>query len=135
METAPLAEGDRELIEAATALLRERFDPSRHRCAAAVRTDTGAVYTGINILPALGVAGVHAEPIAIGQAVAAGDPDVAVSVAVVFADDDPTGPVEVVSACGVCRELIRSVAPAAAVIVPTDDGPARAPIAALLPSA
>lgn len=134
METAPLTEGDKILIDEATALLRECFEPSRHRCAAAVRTETGTVYTGINILPDVGVAAVHAEPIAIGQAVAAGDPDVAVSVAVVFADDDPAGPVEVVSACGVCRELIRSIAPAACVIIRTEDGLGRVRIADLLPS-
>lgn len=134
MRTEPLTEADRELIEAATALLRKRFEPDRHRCAAAVRTDGGTVYTGINLLPDVGVAGVHAEPIAIGQAVVAGEPDIATSVAVVFEDDDPDDETKVVSACGVCRELIRSFAPDARVIIQSEDALVRVPIAELLPA-
>ena len=133
MRSESLTDGDRALIEAAEALLWERFVPDRHRCAAAVRAESGTVYTGINLLPELGVAGVHAEPIAVGQAVAEGETAIDTSVAVVYEDDDPSGDTAVVAACGVCRELLYGFAPQARILVSNEDGLRKVPVADLLP--
>lgn len=134
MRTEDLTDEDEELIAAASEVLREHFAPNRHRCAAAIRTTTGAIYTGINLLPDVGIASVHAEQIALGRAVLAGDSKVETSVAVVFQSDDETNPIRVVSACGTCRELLHDFSPEARVIISRDGLRRKVPISDLLPA-
>lgn len=133
METHPLTDEDRELIAAAEATLADCHVAGRHRCAAAMRSTSGEVYTSINLMTG-GVTDVHAEPIALASAVQAGDPEIETSVAVIYEDDDASNPPEVVAACGVCRELLHAFVPDVTVIVPGDAGPVRAPLSELLPA-
>jgi cytidine deaminase len=133
MQTEPLTDADRDLVAASEALLEERHVPGRHRCAAALRSTSGAVYTGINLI-AGGVTDVHAEPIALADAVKAGDADIEISVAVVYEGDDANNPMQVVSACGGCRELLHSYVPNVDVAIPGDDCPMKASLAELLPA-
>jgi cytidine deaminase len=133
MRTEPLTDEDRELIDAAMATLADCHVAGRHRCAAAMRSTTGEVYTSINLM-AGGVTDIHAEPIALASAVQAGDPDIETSVAVIYEDDDSSNPARVVAACGVCRELLHAFVPDVSIIVPGEDGPVRAPLAELLPA-
>lgn len=133
MRTAPLTEADRELIDAATTTLAASHVPGRHRCAAAMRSTSGDIYTSINLMTG-GVTDVHAEPIALASAVQAGDPQIETSVAVIYEDDDAIRPARVVAACGVCRELLHAFVPDVVIIVPGDDGPVRAPLSELLPA-
>lgn len=133
METESLSNADRELIEEAKEVLREFHEPGRHRCSAALRTQSGAVYTGINLITG-GQPDVHSEPIALGRAVMAGDPNIETTVAVVYEDDDARNPMRVVSACGVCRELFNTFAPDVDIVVPGEDGPVKATLSELLPA-
>lgn len=133
MRTEPLTAADRELITEAEELLREHHEPGRHRCSAALRTSSGATYTGINLITG-GRADVHSEPVALGRAVMAGDADIETSVAVIYEDDDASNPMRVVSACGDCRELFYTFAPGVDVVIPGTDGPAKAPLSELLPA-
>lgn len=133
MQTEPITDEDSELIVEAEALLEELHIPGRHRCSAAVRASSGEIYTGINLITG-GQADVHSEPVALGRAVMAGDGDIETSVAVIYGDDDSSNPMEVVSACGVCRELYDTFAPDVDIIVPGDDGPVKAPLSELLPA-
>jgi cytidine deaminase len=133
MRTEPPTDEDEELIAAAKATLADCHVAGRHRCAAAMRSATGEVYTSINLMTG-GVTDVHAEPIALAKAVEAGDPDIETSVAVIYEDDDAGNPAEVVAACGVCRELLHAFVPEVSIIVPGEDGPVRAPLSELLPA-
>jgi len=118
---------DRELIEAARQIIRQRYKPDWHRVGAALRTKSGRVFAAVHIEAYVSRLGVCAEAIAIGMAAAAGDADIERIVAVRH-----TG--NVVSPCGMCRELISDYAPDALVIVPGNHGEEVVPIADLLPN-
>jgi cytidine deaminase len=133
MKAKEITDEDRALIAEAETLLEELHDPGRHRCSAALRASSGDIYTGINLITG-GQADVHSEPVALGQAMMAGDAEIETSVAVIYGDDNSSNPMEVVSACGVCRELYDTFAPDVDIIVPDDDGPVKAPLSELLPA-
>jgi cytidine deaminase len=118
---------DAQLIAAAQAVLRERAKPAMHFIGAALRTRSRRVFSAVNLGTNVGRASVCAEAIALGMAAAAGDTDVECIVAV-----DASG--NVVSPCGICREMLSDYAPQARVIVPGDAGPTPVPIGALLPN-
>ena len=103
-----------QLLEAACNLIRNRFRKGRHEIAAALRADSGNVYTAVHIEATVGRIAVCAEAIALGFAAAEGDANVSEIVAV-----DPNG--TVVAPCGMCRELISDYGPEARVIVPSAD--------------
>lgn len=133
MESRPLTAEDEALIDAAEDVLETHFEPGRHEVSSALRTTSGRVYTAINLVPSVGTAAVHCEPITIGNAVLDGETSFETTVAVTYADpSDPSGPM-VVSACGVCRELLRDFDPTIDVIVPSDPGPVKAAVTELLP--
>jgi cytidine deaminase len=117
-----------ELIEAARAILRLRFMLGCHEVGAALRTKSGRIFSAVHVEAYVGRIAICAEGIAIGMA-AAGDADIECIVAV-----NRHG--NVVSPCGMCRELISDYAPEALVIVPFEgDGqPMAVSVGELLPS-
>jgi cytidine deaminase len=135
METTPLTDDDRELIETVTDTNERAFDPDffdgGHVVAAGVRTRDGAVYTGVSLPTAIGRASLCAEPVAIGNAIADGysHDQIQTSVAVAYplpAHD--TDEQRVIPPCGVCREMLADYNPEMRVIVPVTediDGPSR----------
>ena len=133
MQTSELTAADRELIGEAEAVLEKRHVPVRHRCSAALRMTSGNVYTGINLITG-GQPDVHSEPVALGRAATAGESEVETSVAIVYEEDDASNPMRVISACGVCRELLHTFSPDADIIIPGDDAPVKAPLSELLPA-
>lgn len=133
MRTEPITDDDRSLIAEAEAVLEKFHVSGRHRCSAAVCTTGGNIYTGINLITG-GQSDVHSEPIALGRAVMAGEPDIETSVAIIYENDDASNPMRVVSACGVCREMYHTFAPDVDVIIPGSDEPAKASLSELLPA-
>lgn len=119
----------RELLEAARAIIKERFKEGAHHVGAALRTGSGQVFQAVHLESNIGGANVCAEAVALGMAAAAGDTRIEAIVAVNRHGD-------VVSPCGICRELISDYSPAARVIVPstTDGEPEIVSIADLLPN-
>jgi cytidine deaminase len=109
----PLAAADQELVAAALELLRARAEVGRHEVAAALRTKSGAVHTGLHVESSVGRASICAEGVAIGIAAAAGDTEIETIVAVL---DTGEGGWRVVTPCGLCRELISDYSPEAIVI-------------------
>lgn len=103
---------DVELYEHARDLLARVHDPVIHQVAAALRTRSGRIYTGVH----LGSRRINvcAESSAIANAQMAQDGDVATIVAVC---KDDGGRVVVTNPCGVCRELLTTYGPDADVIV------------------
>ena len=117
---------DAELIQAARDLIRQRFVEGRHHIAAALRTRRGAVFTGVHVEAYVGRIAICGEAVAIGAAATAGDTEIETIVAVNELGD-------IVSPCGMCRELIGDYSPTAAVIIPHDGQPISISVAELLP--
>jgi cytidine deaminase len=85
---------------------------SNFRVGAALLTKGGNVYTGCNIESAAFSPTICAERVALGAAIAAGEkPGDFEAIAVVADYPDPTTP------CGVCRQLLRELAPGIRVIM------------------
>ena len=124
---AELTGADRDLIEAAREIIRRRYKPDWHRVGAALRTRSGRTFAAVHVEAYVSRLGVCAEAIAIGMAASAGDTEIETIVAVRH-----TG--QVVSPCGMCRELISDYAPNAQVIVPGPNDHQIVPIETLLPN-
>lgn len=133
MDVRPLTADDEALIEAATEVLTAHYRPGRHEVASALRTGSGDVHAAINLVPSVGTAAVHCEPITVCNAIMDGETSFETTVAVTYADSTARSEVVVVSACGVCRELLRDFDPEVDVVVPTPDGPVKAAVTELLP--
>jgi len=115
-----------ELINAASSLIAARFKPNCHHIGAALITRSGQMFSAVHLEATVGRIAVCAEAIAIGMAATAGDTEIEMIVAV-----NRVG--QVVSPCGMCRELIADYAPDAMVIVPGLAGSMLFTISDLLP--
>jgi len=127
-----LSKDDVALIDAARAAIAERYRPDWHTVGAALRLRSGVVVTGVHLDANVGRIAVCAEAVALGRAVTEiGSSDIEAIVAVYH---NSAGEIDVVSPCGMCREMISDYSPEAYVIVPGDDGKcSRRPILSLLP--
>lgn len=124
---------DDDLVAAARAIIRSRYAPGRHAVGCALRTRSGRIYLGVHLECHVGRVSVCAEAVAIGRAATDGEGgaiEAIVAVRQASATDEAPG---VVSPCGMCREMISDYAPAAIVLLASDDGPRRVPITELLP--
>lgn len=119
-----LSSPDRELVEAASALARQRSDGYRHTVAAAVRLRDGRVVTGLNLYHFTG--GPCGELVALANAAAAGG-EVECIVAV------GAGSRGVLSPCGRCRQVLLELWPDAEVIVADGAALVRRGVRELLP--
>lgn len=98
----PVPKLDEALVEAARALLRERF-PAGEGVASALYTADGEVLTSVYFDPDGGVASLCAETGALLEAHKRGK---AVEAIACVARDGPDAPVRVLSPCGVCQERL-----------------------------
>ena len=117
---------DIELIHVARELIAARFKEGCHHIAAALRTTSGRIFSGVHLEANVGRIAVCAEAIAIGAAATAGDTSIETIVAV-----NELG--EIVSPCGMCRELIYDYSPEACVVVLRSGQPVNVPVRELLP--
>ncbi len=106
-----LDKGDLKLVEAAVNILKANFHPIKHQIGCALRTESGKIYTAVNI----GSSGYGpcAEAVAIGNAISKGDKNIVAIVAVKKIDEE----YPVLSPCGNCRQLIIDYAHNADVIL------------------
>jgi cytidine deaminase len=117
---------DAEMIAAARSLIAARHEPGRHEVAAALKTRSGKIFVAVHLEATVGRVSICAEAIAIGMAASAGDTEIDQIVAV-----DRNG--EIISPCGICRELISDYAPSAHVTLDGKNGPELTAIVDLLP--
>lgn len=122
-----LSRADKALVEEARRIIRERVKEGKHHIGCALRTRSGGLFAAVHLEAYVPRISVCAEAIAIGMAAAAGDTAIDIIVAV-----NRRG--EVISPCGMCRELIADYSPGARVIVPRGRGEEVTSIAALLPN-
>lgn len=95
-----------DLITCALDVLDNSYAPySQFHVAAAVLTDTGKVYTGVNVENASYPAGICAECNAVGKAVSCGERKIR-SIAIVGKDSKGNSS-GYVSPCGICRQVLR----------------------------
>lgn len=118
---------DEKLLDLARELARTRFRQDAHHVFAAIRTTSGAIFPGVHLEATVGRIAVCAEAVALGNAAVAGDTAVETVVAVNRNGD-------VVSPCGMCRELILDYAPNAEVIIFEPPGLERVALTSLLPN-
>jgi cytidine deaminase len=131
-----LSKADKELIKAATEAIRKRYRYDWQEVGAAIRLRSGKVFAGVSLDAYLGRMAVCAEAVALGQAITvAGEFSIDTVVAVRHPPPhEKDRPVEVVSPCGACRELIWDYDRNARVIVPGANGPESIAISDLLPN-
>jgi cytidine deaminase len=122
-----LSKEDQALIEEARYIIQEHQKERWHQVGSAVRTRSGRIFSAVNLDANVGRIAVCAEAVATGMGAAAGDTDIDTIVAV-----NRFG--EVVSPCGMCRELISDYSPGARVIVPGKEGEELVSIDSLLPN-
>lgn len=127
MDTEPLTDAERRLIDHATETCTASFDPEffdgAHIVAAAVRTTNDEVFDGVSLPASVGRASVCAEPVAVGSAIASGashdDLETCVAVAYPMPYHDAEE-VRVLSPCGTCRELLADYREDLRVVVPVE---------------
>lgn len=124
------------LSELAERALQQAYAPySRLRVGAALRSASGALYSGCNVENAAYPLGGCAERSAISAAVLAEGPALRIAEVAVLARDD-SGALRPAAPCGACRQLIMELGNAAEVNFTGADGATqRWKIADLLPAA
>lgn len=123
----PMTEADRALLAKARETIERRFRSGRHHVASALRTRDGRVFTGLHLETTIGRAAICAEAVAIGKASEDDDLEIDSIVSV-----DRHG--NVLSPCGLCRELLADFSPGCRVIVPGEGGEEVVAISELLPN-
>jgi cytidine deaminase len=125
-----LTQEDQDLLRVAKETADRLHLDGIHEVAAALRTTSGRIFTGIHIEASVGYADVCGEVAAICNMVNAKHRDLEAIVAVA---GDGAGKHELLAPCGRCRELISDFNPRASVIVGTLEQPYTMPVADLLP--
>jgi len=112
MEFVNLTEEDRELIFAATTVIKNNFLLGKHHVGAAVRAKSGKIYAGVHLESKN--TDVCAEHVAIGIASSNSEKEFDSIVAVQMRDvSEPT----IISPCAICLELINFYGPETWVIL------------------
>lgn len=120
-----------QLQEAARQALNLAYAPYSHfRVGAAVLTEKGNIYSGVNVENASYGLTVCAERAAIFTAVGREGPEMRLKALAVVGDQSGPCP-----PCGACRQVIFEFGPDAVIIFPGEDGLEEASIASLLPGA
>lgn len=115
----PAVEPDRALRDAALAAREQAYAPySRFRVGAALLCDDGTMVRGCNVENASYPAGLCAERVALGAAVASGRRRF-VAIAIATDGGDPAPP------CGICRQVLAEFAPDLRVLSITAAGASR----------
>lgn len=119
------------LIEQTKQFLKDHYKQDRHHVACALLT-ADKIYFGLH----LDTSGydICAEPIAISNALIAGETDFITLTAVYWDGNDSHEPI-LVSPCGDCRQMLIEYAPHLRVIVEGQEGPETITIEELLPHA
>jgi len=129
MNTIELTGSDREVLAEAFRARERLYLKDVHEVAAALRTRSGNVYTGIHIEGNVGNVGICGEVAAICNAVSHQDRDLEIIVAVCMVG----GTLQIFSPCGRCREIITDFNPQCWVILGTEEKPYKVRASELLP--
>ena len=129
-----LTSHDRELVDVAKNTMSKFYRDKKHHVAAALRTKSGRIFTGVNLETSVGRMSVCAESIAIGKAIM--EEGEAFDLIVAVRHPKPGGQeqeISVVPPCGICREVLTDFYPDTFVIVPVDGTLKKFQVSDLLP--
>lgn len=134
LEEFPITDGDMKLIETAREIIRKRYKEDWHSIGASLRTMDGQVFSAIHFDATVGRISICAEPIAMANAIMAGHDRLDTIVAVKH-PNEKRGRMdyEVVSPCGMCREMITDYDSGTKVIIKTSEGLKKVYMRDLLP--
>lgn len=104
----------KQLISEAKNVITKRYKKDIHEIGCALITNKGNIYKAVHLEANVGRVAVCAEAIAIGMAAADGDTNISMIVAVNNRGD-------IVSPCGICRELISDYSKDCLVIMPNGE--------------
>jgi cytidine deaminase len=124
-----LDDKDYELIEQARRVLVPNYDSAKymHTVGAALRTESGEVFVGVNVYS---IHGACAEQTALGAAITAGERSF-ISIVAVGGEQGE----DILAPCGNCRQILAYYMPEAEVILPGPEGPIKRVVKDLLPYA
>lgn len=134
MKTYALTDDDVQLVEEAKRKIAALYTEDRHHVGAALRTASGNIVSAVHIEVNVGRVTVCAKAIAIGSAISSGEKqfDTIVAVRHPYSDEENRA-LQVVSPCGMCRELISDYAPHCFIILPIDGALQKVQIHELIP--
>lgn len=114
-----LSKNDQELINLAQKKLASIFVPDKHFVVAVLQAKSGKIYSAFNLKATATRASVCAESTALAQALNDGEKDFTTLVTVSYKDSN-TQALNIVSPCGICREILHDYAPDLHVILPVN---------------
>ena len=130
----PITDDDLKLIETAKRTIKKGYKENWHSIGASLRTKDGEVFSSIHFDATVGRISICAEPIAMANAIMAGHEKLDTIVAVKHPNEKRGRPdYEVVSPCGMCREMITDYDPDTKVIIKTAEGLKKVYMKDLLP--
>jgi cytidine deaminase len=130
----PITDDDLKLIETAKGTIKKGYKENWHSIGASLRTKDGEVFSSIHFDATVGRISICAEPIAMANAIMAGHEKLDTIVAVKHPNEKRGRPdYEVVSPCGMCREMITDYDPDTKVIIKTAEGLKKVYMKDLLP--
>lgn len=125
---------DIQLINNAKKTIKELYKEGKHHVGAAIRTRSGKIYSAVHLEAYIGRVSVCAEAVVLGKAISEGECDFDTIVAVRHPDlSEEAQEIEVVSPCGMCRELISDYGPEINVILKKDNQYIKVKVSELLP--
>ena len=134
MKYLPITNKDKKLIEAAKNLIKKLYKQRKHHIAAALRTGQGKIYCAVHLEAHVGRVAVCAEAAALCKAISEGETKLDTIVAVRHPrHSEPNQEIQVVSPCGMCRELLSDYSENIAVIILENNKLVKAPLKKLLP--
>ena len=119
----PITDQDRQLIKKAEETISKGYKENWHSIGASLRTEDGNVFSSIHFDATVGRISICAEPIAMANAIMAGHEKLDTIVAVKHPNEKRGRPdFEVVSPCGMCREMLTDYDQEIKVIIKTSEG-------------
>lgn len=129
-DLSSLSKQDQELVEMGKQHIKSRYQVDRTSIAAVLRTQSGKIFTGINLkYQARGVS-MCAARVALFTAIDTGETEFSILVEVKYFPE--TDSYEILSSCGECRQVFLSYAPFKE-IVPSGSGVKKVEVSELLP--
>lgn len=123
-----------EIVKIAESLITDRYIYGKHHIACVLKTKSGRIFSAIHIDANVRRAAICAESIVLGQAILANIKDAEVLVSVRHSrPDEPQKYTEIVSPCGICREILADYYPKLTVLIQNGHEIVRIPVFKLLP--
>ena len=107
MKSRKITKKDKELIKAAKDLIKRLYKQRKHHISAAIRTSKGKIYCAVHLEAHVGRVAVCAEAAALCKAISEGETKFDTIVAIRHPrNDEANQGLQIVSPCGMCRELL-----------------------------